>query len=203
MSCNLSEVLVVGIAVSSGLPTPLLPLQILYLNLVTDVFPAFALGLGRGDANVMTRPPRDPEEPIISRRQWVFMGVLGGAITIATLGAFVLSLFWLKLDTDASVSVAFLTLALGQIWNVFNLRDSDAGLIRNDVTRNPYVWGAIALCLGLIALALWLPALADLLQLASPGREGLALAAMASVVPLFLGQVWIAWTGRSGAAAGG
>jgi Ca2+-transporting ATPase len=60
MSCNVSEVLVVGIAVGSGLPTPLLPLQILFLNLVTDIFPAFALGLGKGDENVMTKPPRDP-----------------------------------------------------------------------------------------------------------------------------------------------
>jgi Ca2+-transporting ATPase len=201
MSCNLSEVLVVGIAVSSGLPTPLLPLQILYLNLVTDVFPAFALGLGRGDANVMTRPPRDPDEPMISRKQWIFMGLLGGAITLATLGAFVLSIYWLGLETPASVSVAFLTLALGQIWNVFNLRDPDAGLLRNDVTRNPYVWGAIVLCLGLIVLALWLPALADLLQLASPAREGLALAAVASVAPLLIGQGWIAWRGQRGVAA--
>ena len=203
MSCNLSEVLVVGIAVSGGLPTPLLPLQILYLNLVTDVFPAFALGLGRGDANIMTRPPRDPEEPMIGRRQWVFMGLLGGAITLATLGAFVLSIYGLGLDTPASVTVAFLTLALGQLWNVFNLRDPEAGLIRNDVTRNPYVWGAIGLCLGLIALALWLPALADLLQLASPGAEGLALAATASFAPLVLGQGWIAWQGRGGIAADG
>ena len=201
MSCNLSEVLVVGIAVSSGLPTPLLPLQILYLNLVTDVFPAFALGLGRGDANIMTRPPRNPGEPMIGRRQWIFMALLGGAITLATLGAFVLSLYWLGLDTPASVTVAFLTLSLGQIWNVFNLRDPAAGLTRNDVTRNPYVWGAIGLCLGLIALALWLPALAELLQLASPGTEGLVLAASASVAPLLLGQGWIAWNGRSGVAA--
>ena len=69
----------------------------------------------------------------------------------------------------------FLTLALAQIWNVFNLRDPDAGLIRNDVTGNPYVWGAIAICLGLIATALWLPALAGLLRLDPPGAAGLGL----------------------------
>ncbi|MBU4530937.1 MAG: cation-transporting P-type ATPase [Hoeflea sp.] len=192
MSCNVSEVLVVGLAVGVGLPIPLLPLQILFLNLVTDVFPAFALGLGKGDGNVMRKPPRNPKESILDRSRWTQIGVLGTAITIATLGAFLLSLSWLKLDSAASVTVAFLTLALAQLWNVFNMRDPDAGLFDNDVTRNPYVWGALALCLGLIGLALWLPQLADLLGLPDPGSQGLALAFVASLTPLALGQLWLA-----------
>ena len=192
MSCNVSEVLVVGLAVGAGLPTPLLPLQILFLNLVTDVFPAFALGLGKGDENVMHKPPRDPAEAIMDRPRWVLTGVLGAAITLATLGAFLLALTWLQLDTGAAVTVAFLTLALAQLWNVFNMRDPDAGLISNDVTRNVYVWGALALCLGLVGLACWLPSLADLLGLPDPGLHGLALSAAASLVPLLLGQIWLA-----------
>ena len=70
LSCNLSEVLVVGLAILSTLPLPILPLQILYLNLVTDVFPAFALAMGEGDRDVLKRPPRDPKEPILGRAQW-------------------------------------------------------------------------------------------------------------------------------------
>jgi Ca2+-transporting ATPase len=166
-------------------------LQILYLNLVTDVFPAFALGLGRGDENVMTKPPRDPRESIVTRDHWILMAVLGASITVATLGAFSLSLLWLGLDTGPSVTVAFLTLALAQLWNVFNMRDPGAGLIRNDVSRNPYVWGAIAFSVGLIGLALLLPPLAGILQLDPPGAAGLTLATAASLVPLVLGQAWI------------
>ncbi|WP_290891687.1 HAD-IC family P-type ATPase [Hoeflea sp.] len=195
MSCNVSEVLVVGLAVGIGLPIPLLPLQILFLNLVTDVFPAFALGLGRGDGNVMRKPPRDPGESILGGAHWIQIGVLGTAITIATLSAFLLSLSWLKLDSAAAVTVAFLTLALAQLWNVFNMRDPDSGLFNNDVTRNPYVWGALALCLGLTGLALWLPQLADLLGLPDPGNRGLALAFAASLTPLALGQLWLALAG--------
>ena len=67
LSCNLAEVLLVGVAVFAGLPLPLLPLQILFLNLVTDVFPAFALALGEGEADVLQRPPRPPKEPILGR----------------------------------------------------------------------------------------------------------------------------------------
>lgn len=191
MSCNVSEVLVVGLAVGVGLPIPLLPLQILFLNLVTDVFPAFALGLGKGDQNVMQKPPRDPDAPILDRSRWTLISVLGGAITLSTLGAFLLALYWLKLEPAAAVTVAFLTLALAQLWNVFNMRDPDAGLFDNDVTRNPYVWGALALCLGLIGMAHWLPALADILGLPDPGVHGLALSLAASLIPLVLGQIWL------------
>ena len=65
-------------------------------------------------------------------------------------------------------------------------------MFRNDVTRNPYVWGALALCLGLIGMAHWLPSLADILGLPDPGPQGLALSAAASLVPLLLGQIWLA-----------
>ena len=71
LSCNLSEVMIVGLAMLSGLPLPLLPLQILFLNLVTDVFPAFALAMGEGERGVLKRPPRNPKEPILDRTQWL------------------------------------------------------------------------------------------------------------------------------------
>lgn len=188
MSCNVSEVLIVGIAVGIGLPVPLLPLQILFLNLVTDVFPAFALGLGRGDDTVMRRPPRAPHEPIVERSGWFLIGFLGGAITLATLLAFGIALYQLHLPPAQAVTVAFLTLALSQLWNVFNVRSVSLGLFRSDVVRNGYVWAALALCLGLIAMALLHPALAGLLGLPWPGQPGVLLAAAASLVPLVLGQ---------------
>ena len=197
MSCNVSQLLVVGLAVAVALPTPLLPLQILYLNVVTGVFPALALGLGPGSETVLEDPPRDPDEPIVDRENWIYTGVLGAFLTIAILGAFGLALFWLDLDTSAAVTVAFLTLSLGHLWNVFNLRDPRTRLIVNDVTCNRYIWGAVAICLALIAGAVWLPGLSELLKLAPPGQVGLALAIGASVVPLGLGQVWVAWVRKA------
>jgi Ca2+-transporting ATPase len=80
-------------------------------------------------------------------------------------------------------------LALAQLWNVFNLRDPAAPILSNEVTRNPYVWLAIIFCIGLIAIALWLPGLSGLLNLPSPGMAGLGLALSASLIPLVLGQL--------------
>lgn len=195
MSCNVSELLVVGLAFAIGLPTPILPLQILFLNLVTDVFPAFALGLGKGDDHEMERPPRDPEEQILDRPRWILLGLLGAVITLVTLGAFGLALFWLKVSPAAAVTVAFLTLAFAQLWNVFNVRSPESGMLRNDVTRNRYVWGALALCLGLIIAALWHPGLSGLLGLPYPGISGVGLAAGMSLLPLVFGQALLATGG--------
>lgn len=189
MSCNVSEILVVGLAVGVGLPVPLLPLQILFLNLVTDVFPAFALGLWRGDDKAMAEPPRDPEEGIVDRHHWVLIGALGGLMTVLTLGAFASALFWLSLGPEQSITVAFLTLALAQLWNVFNVRATGSDLLRNEITQNPYVWAALAVCLLLITASLWLAPLSALLGLPNPGIGGLALAFGLSWVQLILGQI--------------
>jgi Ca2+-transporting ATPase len=123
--------------------------------------------------------------------------VLGGFLTVAILGAFALALFWLKLGTGPAITVGFLTLALGHLWNVFNLRDPATGFFVNDVSRNRYVWGAIALCLGLIGAALWMPGLSGLLKTEPPGVPGFLLAASASLIPVALGQIWIAWKPRT------
>ena len=91
LSCNLSEVLVVGLAILLTLPLPIQPMQILYLNLVTDVFPAFALAMGEGDARVLERPPRNPKEPILTRTHWSTIAFQSIAMASATFGAMPLS----------------------------------------------------------------------------------------------------------------
>ena len=115
LACNLSEVMVVGIAVAVGLPLPLLPLQILFLNLVTDVFPAFALAMGEGGEDVMRRPPRDPQEPIVTRPLWTLIVAQGLIMMLATLTAMVLARDVMALEGSAIVTVSFLTLAMAQI----------------------------------------------------------------------------------------
>lgn len=189
LSCNLSEILVVGLASLSGMPLPILPLQILYLNLVTDVFPAFALGAGEGEANVMERKPRDPKEPLLPGTQWIAILGYGASITAATLASFTLSVTMLELTPDRAITVSFLTLALSQLWHVFNMRDANTRFLRNEITQNRYVWAAIVLCLGLILSAVYVPVLAEILALSAPTGEGWWLAISLSLGPWAIGQI--------------
>jgi Ca2+-transporting ATPase len=189
LSCNLSEILVVGIAALADLPLPLLPLQILYLNLVTDVFPAFALGAGEGERDVLSRPPRSPREPILARRHWLAIAGHSTVLTAATLTAVLSAVWWLGLPASDAVTVSFVTLALGQLWHVFNMRDRGSSPVVNEITRNPYVWAALALCIGLVAVAVYAPPLAGVLALAPPPTPAMTLAIGLSLVPWAVGQV--------------
>ncbi len=177
-----------ALAVLTGLPLPLLPLQILFLNLVTDVFPAFALATGEGEEDVLLKPPRDPAEPLLGRPQWAFIAAYGALITGATLASLLIGRYLLLLEGEALVSVSFLTLAFAQLWHVFAMRGAGSRLLRNAVTRNLYVWLAVGFCAGLLLLATYVPPLARVLHIAAPDRSGWMLILSTSIAPLILGQ---------------
>ena len=189
LSCNLSEVLVVALAILSALPLPILPLQILFLNLVTDVFPAFALAMGEGERDVLKHRPRDPKEPLLGRRHWIAIVLQSLALSAATLGSMAIARFGLELDGRSVVTVTFLTLAFAQLWHVFNMRSPSSGVLRNEITRNGWVWAALALCTLLLATPPYIAPLAELLYLAPPSLTMWGVILALSLAPLVLTQV--------------
>ena len=189
LSCNLGEVSIVGIAMISGLPLPLLPLQILFLNLVTDVFPAFALAMGEGEKDILRRPPRDPREPILGRAQWLAIILYGCTLTAATFGALGLARHGLGLDEQATVTVTFLTLAFGQLWHVFNMRHQSSRLILNEITRNPWIWAALGLCAGILLTAAYVPSLSFMLHMVAPDIRMWEIIFAMSTAPLLVGPI--------------
>ncbi len=189
LSCNLSEILVIGAASALGAPLPLLPLQILFLNLVTDVFPALALGAGEGAPDILARRPRDPAEPVLAARHWRSLSGYALLITGAVLGAFALALGPLGLSRTEAVTVSFLTLAFAQLWHVFDMREPGSPLLANEITRNPWVWGALALCAALLLAAVALPGAREVLAIAWLDGRSWLLVAAASLAPTLVGQV--------------
>lgn len=189
LSGNVSEILLVALAWLANAPLPLLPLQILYLNMIGDVFPALALGVGKGNPAEMRRPPRDPREPILTRQHWYVISGYGILIAVVVLGIFALALKRFDMSTELAVTISFLTLAFARLWHVFNMRDKQTGWLRNDITRNPLIWSALALCIALLLLAVYIPGLAAVLRLANPGKTGWFMIIGGSLVPLLIGQL--------------
>ncbi len=189
LSCNLSEVQVVGLAILSTLPLPIMPLQILYLNLVTDVFPAFALALGEGEPGILKRPPRDPRQPILGRAQWSVIALQSVALTAGTFGALAAARLWLDLDARGVVTVTFLTLAYTQLWHVFDMRHPQSNLFYNEITRNPWVWAALALCSALLAVPPYVPPIAEVMHLAPLDGTMWAVVLAFSLAPLVVTQI--------------
>jgi Ca2+-transporting ATPase len=194
LSCNISEIMVVALASIMQTPLPILPLQILFLNLVTDVFPALALGVGEGAENIIDRPPRDSGEEILMPRHWLGILGYGMIITLAVLSAFAIGLA--QGPPERAVTIAFLTLALAQLWHVFNMRAFGSPLLRNDVTTNPFVWGALLLCIVLLAVSVYVTPIARVLQLTPPGSDGWALAVGMSLLPVIAGVFFHRYSSR-------
>ncbi len=191
MSCNISELLAILISSILGLPLPLLPLQILFLNVVNDIFPAFALGACHGSPGIMNQPPRDSEESILTPTNWGEMGYYGLLISVATVLAFILGrgLYPPEVSQYKIVTISFLTLAFGQLWHVFDMRELESGILKNEVTENKYVWGALGLCSLLLVASVYLPGLSTALRTESIGLTGWGLALGVSLIPLVGGQL--------------
>ena len=190
VSCNLSEIFIVTTLGFIAPAATLLPLQILFLNMVTDVFPALALGLGKGDKTVMDRPPRDPKNLIVSNKDWIAIGLYALSITFACMAAVIYCKAYLLVDDKTANNVAFITLAFAQLFHVFNMASAKSKLLLNEITKNKFIWLALIICAGLILMVFAIPQMRRVLELNMLGLNIWLIAITASLIPLFLVQLY-------------
>ena len=124
--------------------------------------------------------------------RWIGVGAYGFAITVAVLGAMGIALFYFGFDEKKAVTVSFLTLAFAQLWHVFNMRDKNSGFLDNAIVGNPFVWGALVLCSLLLAATVFVPLLAEVLNVVNPGANGWLLIVIMSLLPMVVGQMALA-----------
>ena len=146
LTTNSGELLIMLVAPIAGMPLPLVPLQILWINLVTDGPTALTLGVEPPEPGVMHRPPRPPRESIFAQglgRHVLWVGALMAAMTLG-LG------YWYWASGDAAwQTVVFTTLAFSQMAHVLAIRSSTASLFEIGLLSNPYLAGAVVLTIGL------------------------------------------------------
>lgn len=147
LSCNMSELFIVSFAALSNLHFQLVPLQILFINLVTDVLPALALGVSKGKPFVMKHKPRNPSEPLLKTKQWYAVWIYAAVISMCTLGAVFFSHFLLHtgkhFDPKLCNNILFFTLIFCQLFHVFNMASVKTSFFKSEVFRNRYVWYAL------------------------------------------------------------
>ncbi|HEY9184259.1 MAG TPA: cation-transporting P-type ATPase [Salegentibacter sp.] len=190
LSCNLAEIISVALASFSNLPLPLLPLQILFLNLITDVFPALALGVGKGDPQVMKQPPRDPQEPILTKKLWTSTVLYGLSITAAVIGIVVYAHLGKSYSALVVNNMAFYTLILAQLLNVFNLPRRNASFLINEVTKNPWVWAALVFSILIMVMAYFIPIIQEALSLVALNEEQFLIIGVFAFASLLLSQLF-------------
>jgi Ca2+-transporting ATPase len=189
LSYHLSEILIIGLISFTLFTLPLLPLQLLFLNLLSDVFPALALGVGKGDPGVMKQPPKNPNEPILNKKNWLQIGLYALVLMLSISGGYYYAHFVWEESVEIKNNIAFFSLAIAQLIHVFNMRNADEHFFINQVTRNKYIWMALAICFAALFAAYLIPGIADVLSFEKLEWDIWALIAICSILPFLVIQI--------------
>nr|MBI3614693.1 cation-translocating P-type ATPase [Nitrospirota bacterium] len=196
LSCNIAEVLVMLLATLIGLPLPLLPVQILWINLVTDGLPALALAVDPADPDLMRRPPRHPDSRFLSRERIALLVAQGLFMALLTTATFAYCLYGMDQDLDRARTLTFTILVMVQLFHAFNCRSDRHSLFTIGwLTNKPLLWAA-ASSAALQALILLTPWTRDLFKLAPFDPEHWALTIGLGLLPLLAMEWWKRARGR-------
>lgn len=189
LSSNLAEVLSVFAASMLGF-TILNPVHLLWINLITDCFPALALGMERGEADAMKRPPRDSKDGIFSNGVGAGVAIQGFFIALLTLASYFVGHFmeagkWEITESPDGMTMAFLTLSLVELFHAFNMRSRERSIFTIK-KQNGWLWGSLLLAFVLTSAVIFVPPFAAAFgfETISLNEFAAALALAVAIIPL-------------------
>ncbi len=199
LSCNLGEVITVFASILFFWPVPLLPTQILWINLITDSLPAIALGVDPGDKDVMKKPPRDPNESFFAEGAGSRAIIGGTLIGILTLLAFYFGLkeHGYSLGSTAipetvltyARTMSFVVLAASQLFYSLSVRSSSKSILQLGLFSNIYLIGAIIVGFILQFGVISVPFLADAFKVQNLSFRDWALVFAFAILPLIVNEL--------------
>jgi len=157
LACNVGEILIIFGAMLVGMPIPLRPVHLLWLNLVSDGAPALALGMEKGDPDTMKHPPRPPKEPVINRDMAIGIGVIALVDAVAILSVFHLGLQRYPGHLEAAQTIAFVTLCISELVRAFTARSEYHSLFSIGVFSNRWMVWAVGASLLLVLIVVYVP----------------------------------------------
>lgn len=189
LASNLSEVLAIFVATLLGF-TILEPVHLLWINLITDCFPALALGMEESEKDIMKRPPRDSREGIFAGGLGTDVFVQGVIVTIITLSSYFIGHYmesgrWEVVNSPDGMTMAFLTLSMIEICHSFNMRSRRKSVFAMK-NHNKFLWGAMILSLVLTTLVIYVPFLSRAFEFEhiSLAEYGIALLLAILIIPI-------------------
>ena len=189
LSCNAGEILVMFVSSLLGLPVPLLPIQILWINLVTDGLPALALGVDPVDPNIMRQPPRPTNEGVITKGRAFLMLFQGAFIALCSLLAFSFVLFVEKEGIGRARTAAFIVLACSQLFHAFNCRSMTESLFKIGILTNKKLILATVVSFLVQMLAVYVPLLQKVFKTEPLGGFDWLLVIAISSLPLWAMEI--------------
>ncbi len=186
LSCNVGEILIIFLATIAGAPLPLTAVQLLMLNLITDGAPALALGLEKGDPDIMKQPPRPVGEPVINRQMTWGILIQSAAMAIATLAAFALGL---RKSVEVAQTMAFVTLSFSELLRAYTARSERYSLWAIGPFSNKYMQWAVALSLSLLLAIVYVPFLRLVFGTVPLGKQDWMTMAPFILLPAFAAEI--------------
>ncbi len=157
LACNAGEILIIFGSMLFGLPIPLRPVHLLWLNLVSDGAPALALGMEKGDPDIMKHAPRPPREPVINRDMAIGIGVIAVVDAIAILTAFYLGLQRYPGHLEAAQTIAFVTLCTSELIRAYTARSEYHSVLAIGMFSNKWMNWAVLVSFSLVLAVVYLP----------------------------------------------
>jgi Ca2+-transporting ATPase len=184
LSTNLSEIVVMFAATTAGMGQPLNAMQLLWLNLVTDIFPGLALALEAPEPDVLLLPPRPPDEPILKPSDFKRITLESTTLSLSTLAAYGYGLGRYGISPRSS-TIAFMSLVMGQLFHAISCRSEKQGIFsRKQLPPNPYLTIALGGSFALQLISLAIPGLRSLLKLAPISLLDSSVIATSALLPL-------------------
>ena len=190
LSCNFSEIAVMLIAAVIGLPLPLLPVQILWINLITDGLPALALAVDPHDPDILRRPPRHPKAPLLERERILLLIAQGSFLALATVAAFVYCLYVLHDELTQARTVAFTVLVAAQLFHAFNCRSERRSIFSLGIFTNRALAMATAGSMALQVAIVCTPWTHAIFDVAALDTQHWLLAFGLGALPLAAMEMW-------------
>ena len=189
LSCNIGEILLVFTSILLNLPVPLLAIQLLWLNLVTDSFPALALGVEKGDPDIMKVPPRDTKEPILTKSMLRGIGLQSLAIAVASLLAYRWGLQTYGGDLLKARTIIFATLITAELLRAFSSRSQKYTLFNIGFFTNMTMVYAVLVSFALLLLVLYVPFLQPIFHTTALGLGDWIVMLGFAIIPLVVGEL--------------
>jgi Ca2+-transporting ATPase len=188
LSTNLSEIMVMFVSTSLGIGQPLTAMQLLWLNLVTDIFPGLALALEAPEPNILLQPPRDPAERIIPNLDFQRILSESTVLSLSALAAYGYALWNYGIGFHAS-TIGFMSLTLAQLVHAISCRSQVRTLFSSvKLPANPYLAIALAVSITLQFITIAIPGLRSLLKLTPLTPLDMIVIAISSLLPLLVNE---------------
>lgn len=190
LSCNIGEILLIFVAMLIGLPVPLAAIHLLFINLITDAFPAFAIGMEEKEDGIMDRMPRKHDEAIVDKKMLVSIAVQSAALCAGCLASFIIGYYYIGglNDFELGTTMCFVTIIAGELLRAYSARSEQKSVFKMNLFGNSFLHKSVLASLVFLAAAVYVPFLQPVFKTQPLTAFEMSLALLLAVIPMLGGE---------------